>query len=78
MAWRIPATGTLICEKSLDGATPTECCADEATYTVSCTDRGGNGWNGYKLYLGGVEVCRSFTSGSSLSNINYVHAGIKY
>ena len=56
------------CQKTANGDTPTTCCAPEAGYTVVCTDSAGDGWDGYQLYLSGVEVCGSFTSGASKSD----------
>ena len=66
VSWQIQnSAGDTICAKDLNGATPTECCAPEGEYVVACADSMLDGWQGYTLSLSGVEVCGSFTSGSS-------------
>ena len=57
-----------------------QCCLSPGTYTLTCQDSYGDGWNGGSIEIQGQTYCEDFTSGASVTREVTVHTGkyIKY
>merc|ERR1719204_1476531 len=64
--WHVESylSNTEVCSKG-----DTECCGEKGQFAVICEDTYGDGWNGYRLYFDGKEVCEDFTAGSYKESI---------
>ena len=65
MGWTITLEGssTPSCQRG-----DTSCCFTAGTYTISCTDSYGDGWNGHKLFVGEVQKCDPFNAGNGAAD----------
>ena len=54
------------------------CCIDAGSYTLTCYDNFGDGWNGGFIKIQGQRYCEDFTSGHQEQNDVYISYAGKF
>ena len=52
-----------------------QCCLSPGTYTLTCLDSYGDGWNGGSIEIHGQTYCEDFSSGSSATEEVIIQTG---